>query len=173
MPRSPSLASWCLLGLVSGWPIEASLAEESRPAEHFIVLEVGPALNRGSEDKKAILGGMAAVEVTAIEDWLELEFGATRLRSGGRSENSADVVFKKPFRLSSTAELMVGLGPQAGRRFSNGVTTRTRSIEYVLDFMFWPTKKYGWFVEPSYERGVGPSRGEHSFGVSAGLIIGW
>jgi hypothetical protein len=162
-----------LLALVGFSYFHEAHGQESAASDHFMVLELGPAFDRSSDDKKTIVGGMAAVEVTAIEDWLELEFGATRLSSAGRRDNSVDLIFKKPFRLSSTAELMVGLGPQVGRRYANGVTGKTRSIEYVLDFMFWPTKKFGWFVEPSYGHGIGPSRGERSLGVSGGLLIGW
>jgi hypothetical protein len=46
-------------------------------------------------------------------------------------------------------------------------------MEFVLDFMFWHTKRVGWYVEPSYGYGLRKSRGERSYGGSAGILIGW
>ena len=113
------------------------------------------------------------METTAIEDWLEIELGASRLNGRGRRADSIELIFKKPFRLSSNAEVMIGLGPETGRTSGNGGTERSRSITFALDFMFWPEKKIGWFLEPTYGYGIGPSRGERSLGISGGILFGW
>jgi hypothetical protein len=115
-------------------------------------------------------GPAPSVEFNVIKDWLEIEVGAAKLFRGSDSEFETEVVFRKPFTLSETAEVMIGLGPiwskAKDERWKVGTT-------YVADFMFWatPEKKYGWFVEPSYSI-VNPGN-ERSFAVSAGLIIGF
>ena len=79
-----------------------------------------------------------------------------------------EVVFRKPFNLSETAEFMIGLGPMwtaaTGESAKFGTT-------FMADFMFWssPEKKFGWFVEPSYSFIKG---NEKSYAVSIGLLFG-
>jgi len=45
------------------------------------------------------------------------------------------------------------------------------SAEFVLDFMFWPTERWGWYLEPSYGYGFDHEH-SRSLGLSAGLLIG-
>jgi hypothetical protein len=42
----------------------------------------------------------------------------------------------------------------------------------VLDFMFWPTRNVGWYVEPSYDTTGLRATSDRSLGLTAGLIIG-
>lgn len=46
------------------------------------------------------------------------------------------------------------------------------SGEAILDFMFWPSAKrrFGWYLEPSYEYNFGRGH-EQSLGISGGLLI--
>jgi hypothetical protein len=51
------------------------------------------------------------IEVTPIENWLEIEAGFEALGTAGHTELPGDLLFKKPFGLTSQTELMIGVGP--------------------------------------------------------------
>jgi hypothetical protein len=139
-------------------------AEDKEP---LAVIALGGATEWGFPERKFSFGPSASVEFSAIKDWLEIEVGGARLFRRGRSEWEAEIVFRKPFTLSDTAEFMVGLGPMWTYTKGEGAKLGTT---YVLDFMFWPwpERKFGWFVEPSYSSSKGH---EKSLAVSVGLLI--
>jgi hypothetical protein len=127
------------------------------------VLEIGAAGEWGFQDGKTSFGPSVAIEVTPIEHWLEIEAGISPLRSRDGTEWEADLVFKKPFQLSKNIEFMIGAGPQWSSANALGAVA-------VLDFMFWVTPQYGWFVEPSYSYAF--SRGhDQNLAVNVGLLI--
>jgi len=139
-------------------------AEEKEPTA---IVELGGAgewsLSGGSS-----FGPSAAVEFTAIKEWLEIEVGVSPLFSRGRTEWDTDLLFKKPFALSDKVEFMFGVGPQWS--FSREGTKVAGEV--AADFMFWPAadRTFGWFVEPAYSYSF--SRGhEQSLGASVGLLI--
>jgi hypothetical protein len=117
-------------------------------------------------------GGDIAVEVTPIENWLELEAGTTPLFRRHSTEWDTDLLFKKPWTLSKKVEFMVGIGPEWINTRAYGVTTNSLGAEVVLDFMFWPSAKHrlGWYLEPGYEYNFGRGH-ERSVGISGGLLI--
>jgi hypothetical protein len=140
--------------------------------ESAAVVEIGGSAS-GSFSEGASFGPTVAVEVTPIENRLEIEAGVTSLFMRHSTEWSVDLLFKKPWTLSKKAEFMVGLGPEwiHARQYS----MRTNSIggEAVADFMYWPSSakhRFGWYVEPSYEYDFGRGR-EQSLGVNGGLLI--
>jgi hypothetical protein len=45
-------------------------------------------------------------------------------------------------------------------------------LSSVLDFMFWPRKNIGWYVEPGYELTVRDKTTRHGLAIAAGLLIG-
>ncbi len=145
--------------------------EEQKDA--VAVVEIGGAVSRNLKDRTWSAGPDIAVEVTPIEKWLELEFGVTPLFSRGRAtEWNTDLLFKKPWRLSRKAELMIGVGPEWVHTKEPGARTNSLAGEAVVDFMFWPGAKhrFGWFLEPAYDYSF--ARGhERSFGISGGLLI--
>jgi len=110
-----------------------------------------------------------AVEFTPIEKWLEIEIGASALWGHSGSELSADFLLKKPYRLSSTAEFMIGLGPEVARDTGSGTHL---GVEGVLDFMFWPRKNIGWYLEPGYEVVFGHTT-SRAVNMTGGLLFGW
>jgi hypothetical protein len=134
--------------------------------EPTAIVEIGGAGEWSFTDHAGRFGPTAAVEVTPIPEWLEIEAGVTSLFSRGGTEWSADLVLKKPFTLSDKVEFMVGIGPEWK------INTGSVAAEGVLDFMFWPTadRKLGWFLEPSYSYDLGSSH-EKSLGLSAGILI--
>jgi hypothetical protein len=137
------------------------------------IVELGGAAGWSLKNGGSSFGVDAAVEVTPIENWLELEAGVTPLFSRHHStEWNTDLLFKKPWTLSKKAELMVGVGPEWVHTREPGTRANSIAGEAVLDFMFWPGGRHrlGWFLEPGYDYNF--ARGhERSFGMSGGLLI--
>jgi hypothetical protein len=144
--------------------------EESSP-EHSFILEIGAAGEWPLNGERPNFGGTIAGEVEPIENWLELEFGFTTLATAGHTELSGDLLFKKPFRLSPTAEFMAGLGPSFSRTLNGLERGDSWNVEFALDWMFWPTRNLGWFIEPTWS--VNPRNGQQSAAVSIGILIGF
>jgi len=147
-------------------------AAQAVEKEHVAVLELGGGAFWNVKDGSSSFGPSVAVEVTPIENWLELEVGATALFRRHSTEWGTDLVFKKPWDLSPKVEFMLGLGPEWVHAKQYGVTTNSISIQAVADFMFWRSAKrrFGWYVEPTYEYNFGRGR-EHSLGITGGLLI--
>ena len=144
--------------------------EESGFSEHSFIFEIGAAGEWSLNGERPNFGGSIAGEVEPIENWLELEFGFTTLTTAGHTELSGDLLFKKPFRLSPIAEFMVGAGPSFSRTLNGPEPVDAWSIEFALDWMFWPTKNLGWFIEPTWS--VNPKNGQQAAAVSIGILIG-
>jgi hypothetical protein len=145
---------------------------QNEDPEPFAVLELGGAAERSIKGDGANFGPTIAVEVTPIENWLELEGGVTPLYGHGKTEWDTDLLFKKPWTLSNEVEFMIGAGPEWVHTTGRGSTDNSVSGEVVLDFMFWPSPKhrFGWYLEPSYGYDFGRGH-EQSLGISAGLLI--
>lgn len=117
-------------------------------------------------------GPTAAVEVTPIEHWLELEAGVTPLFGTHSTEWDTDLLFKKPWTLSRKVEFMAGIGPEWIHTNESSAPRNSVGGEAALDFMFWPSKRrrFGWYLEPAYDYSFGRGH-EQSVGISAGLLI--
>ena len=160
-----------LIGVLS-YCSDQSFAQ-SLEKEPSAVLEIGGAASRSLTENQSSFGPTVAVEVTPIEKWLELEAGVTPIFRRHSTEWSLDLLFKKPWTLSETKEVMLGIGPEWIHSNSYGVKMNSVAGEIVPDFMFWSSKRhrFGWYLEPSYEYKLGPGH-EHSIGLSGGLLIG-
>jgi hypothetical protein len=147
-------------------------AAQSVDKEPVAIVELGGAAQWNVKGGGSSFGPSAAVEVTPIENWLELEAGVTPLFGRQSREWDTDFLFKKPWTLSKNVEFMLGVGPEWVHATKYGKTTDSVSGEAVLDFMFWPTAKhrFGWYLEPSYEYNFGRGR-EQSLGITGGLLI--
>jgi len=146
-------------------------AQDDRDADHGLIIEFGTAGEWPVNGDRPNFGGTIAAEITPIENWLELEFGFSTLGTAGHTELSGDLLFKKPFRLSPTVEFMVGAGPSLSQTLNGPERGTSISAEFALDFMFWPTKNLGWFIEPTWS--VNPRNGQQSAAVSIGILIGF
>jgi hypothetical protein len=145
---------------------------QSVEKEPSAIIEIGTATERSLKDATSSFGPSLAVEVTPIENWLELEGGVAPLFNRRSSEWDVDLLFKKPWSLSSKTEFMVGLGPEWVHTSAQKLKTNSVAGEAVLDFMFWPSAKhrFGWFIEPAYAYSL--ARGhEQTLSVSGGLLI--
>ena len=148
--------------------VPASLDDE----DHAIVFEIGAAADWDPQEGPVHTGGTFAFEVTPIEHWLELEIGVTAIAAGGGVvEMPIDVLFKKPWRLSPQFEFMVGVGPELVR-VSGPERGTFWGVEGVLDFMFWPRKTVGWYVEPGYEVTFRDGARHRGVGIAVGILIG-
>jgi len=145
---------------------------QSEGEEPGAVLELGAAGEQSLKGGGSNVGATIAVEVTPVENWLELEVGVTSLFNHGKTEWDTDLLFKKPWTLSDKVEFMIGVGPEWVHTTGRGSTDNSVSGEVVLDFMFWPSAKHrlGWYIEPSYSYDFGRGH-EQSLGISAGLLI--
>jgi hypothetical protein len=149
------------------WTTTARAVDER--TDRSWVLELGPAAEWPLAGDSSNYGGAIAIEKEVIEGWLELELGTAALWTSGRGELSWDLLFKKPFALSPTVELMVGLGPELVQTL-NGDDQGTRlNVEFALDLMVWQTKRVGWFVEPTFS--VNPGNGQMAFALTGGIVI--
>jgi hypothetical protein len=148
------------------------VAQVDADKDHSFVLEIGSAGERSLNESSSQFGGTVAVETTPVENWLELESGVTALKASDHTELGLDLLFKKPYRLSRTAEFMFGLGPEVVHDFGGSDHTTSYDMEIILDFMSWPTANVGWYVEPGYSSSFG-ERSMQSLEVSAGIIIGF
>ena len=144
--------------------------EES--TEHTFVVGVGGAAELELGDGSVHPGANVMVEWDAIENWLELEVGASVLTADHGVQVPIDLLARKPFRLTRWAELMVGVGPEVVR-----VTGTNRGTyfggELALDLMFWPWgPRVGLWIEPEYDfvlhEGVA-----HGLGSTGGALLGW
>jgi hypothetical protein len=150
----------------------ANVLAQSVDEEPAAVVELGAAASGSLKDGTAGFGPDVSVEVTPIENWLELEMGTTPLFSRHSTEWDTDLLFKKPWTLSEKVEFMFGAGPEWIHTRAYGMTTNSLGGEVVLDFMFWPSGKHklGWYLEPSFDYSF--SRGhERSIGISGGILI--
>jgi len=145
---------------------------QSQVKESAAVVELGAAADRSLTEAQSSFGPTVAVEVTPIENWLELEAGVTPLFRRHSTEWSVDLLFKKPWTFSEKMEFMIGVGPEWIHTNAYGIKTNSIGAEVAPDFMFWGSRKHrlGWYLEPSYEYKYGRSH-EHSVGISGGLLI--
>ena len=152
----------------------ANVSAQSVDNDPAAIIEVGAAPSRSLTGGGTSFGPDFAVEVTPIDNWLEIEAGVTPLFNRDSTEWDTDVLFKKPWTLSDKVEFMAGVGPEWIHTSEHGLTINAPGVEVAADFMFWPSigkHKFGWFLEPAYDYSFGLGH-EQSIGISGGLLIG-
>jgi len=149
------------------------VAQSVEADKEIAVVEVGAATSQSLTGGGSSFGPDFAVEVTPVENWLELEAGVTPLFGAHSTEWDVDLLFKKPWTLSKKVEFMAGIGPEWVHTRQYGVTTNSVAGEAIGDFMFWPSvgkHRFGWYLEPSYDYTFGRGH-EQSIGIRGGLLI--
>jgi hypothetical protein len=151
---------------------QTALNDSAGEKEPVAVAGLGGAASRSLTGGRPAYGYSVSVEVTPIENWLELELGITPTFGAHLREQDIDILFKKPWTCSPKFEFMFGVGLAYTRATDYNVTTNAVGGEIALDFMFWPFRKhkFGWYLEPAYEYGFGQGH-EQSVGISAGLLV--
>jgi len=97
----------------------------NKEPKEVAVVELGGAAERSLTEGNSSFGPTAAVEFTPIEHWLEIEAGVTPLFRRHSTEWSVDLLFKKPWTISSKFEFMLGVGPEWTQ--TSAVSRRTPS----------------------------------------------
>jgi hypothetical protein len=147
--------------------------EKQENTEHTIIVGVGGAGEVELADGSFHPGANVMLEWDAIEDWLELEVGASFLAADGGLNVPVDLLVKKPFRLAWWSEFMIGVGPELVVASTPATKATYMGGEVALDFMFWPwTRRVGLWVEPEYDFIVHDGV-MHGIGSSGGLLLGW
>ncbi len=146
--------------------------EVDKEKDSAAIVELGAATNWNVTGGAATFAPNLAVETTPVEHWLELELGVSPFYTRDTTEWDTDLLFKKPWTLSSKAEFMLGVGPEWVHLRQHGVTTNSIAAELAGDFMFWPARRhrFGWFLEPAYDYSFAGGHVQ-SIGMSAGLLI--
>ena len=149
------------------------LVAQANGDDPAVILELGAATSWETSGGAATFAPNLAAEITPIENWLEIEGGVSPFYTHDQTEWDTDLLFKKPWALSPTAEFMFGLGPEWIHLRRKGRTSNSIAGEVAGDFMFWPTGKhrFGWYLEPAYDYSFSGGHAK-SLGMSAGLLIG-
>jgi hypothetical protein len=146
--------------------------EKDSDSEHTLVLGAGGAMELELLDGSLHLGANVMVEWEAIENWLELEVGASLLADAHGVEVPVDLLVKKPFKLARWAEFMFGVGPEIVHVTGSNQGTYFGG-EASLDFMFWPSgHRIGLWVEPEYDL-IFERTPSSGIGATGGLLFGW
>jgi hypothetical protein len=147
-------------------------AQTAESGKEIAVVEVGAAASQSLTGSGFSGGPTVAVEITPIENWLEIETGVTSLLTAHSTEWDTDFLFKKPWTLSHKVEFMAGAGPEWIHTSVNHFSANAVGAEVIGDFMFWPSTrhKFGWYLEPGYDYSFGRGH-EQSLGISGGLLI--
>lgn len=159
-----------LLGVAVVYIVPAAENARAEEKEPSAVIKFGVEADRAIPGGAVNVGPTTAVEFAVIKEWLSIEVGGASLLTRGPTEWEGQVIFKKPFDLSKTVELMVGAGPSWS--YAKGETGKTGAT-FMLDFMIWPQveRKFGWFVETSYTYSLSKDH-DRSLSLSVGLLIG-
>ena len=80
------------------------------------------------------------------------------------------MILKKLFQLSPKMELMLGAGPTWTRTSDSGERGSSFGATLALDFMVWPSDRFGRFFGPSCGYAFNSGR-DHSLEFSVGLLI--
>lgn len=172
---SLSLLIWFLPAYGQSAPQQPSVpvATPADDPENKAILELGGATSWNVSGGAATFAPNLAAEIEPIENWLELELGVSPFYTHTSAEWDTDLLFKKPWTLSRTAEFMFGVGPEWVHFSQGGRSTNTLAGEVAGDFMFWPTGKhhFGWYLEPAYDYSFARVH-EKSLGISFGFLIG-
>ena len=145
---------------------------ETQDLEHTIVVGVGGAVEEELTGGSVHSGANIFLEYKAIDHWLELELGVSVLPADGGHEVPIDFLFKKPFQLTRRLEVMLGFGPEVVNVSGTENSGTFFGGEAVADFMFWPSRHVGLWVEPSYDF-VFHDGLSHGVGSTGGVIFGW
>ena len=149
MSQRDYLAGLTLCALLQLAP--ACAARDDDTEEHrAVVLEIGATGEREISERTSHVAPTVGIEIEPIENWLEIEFAAAPYKSRGVTHWDLELPFKMPLRLSSTLELLPGVGPTWSHALQSGERSGTWGVEAVIDLFVWRTRRVGWYVEPSY-----------------------
>jgi len=151
---------------------EGTEPRDDGDVEHTVVVGVGGAAELELGSGELHPGANLMVEWDAVEGWLELELEASVLSADRGVEVPVGLLVKKPFRMARWAELMIGVGPEVVTVSTPATKASYFGVELAVDFMFWPTRRVGFWVEPSYDVLLRDGL-SHGVGATGGVLVGW
>ena len=98
--------SWIKIALIACFFCFGSAFAQSTEKDPVAIVELGGATSWNVKGGAATFAPDFAVEVTPIENWLELEVGTTPFFTRNTTEWDTDLLFKKPWTLSRKVEFM-------------------------------------------------------------------
>ena len=142
-----TVAAFAGLLLVAGG---ARADEKEKEHESSVVVELAGGGEWDVHGGAGAYGPNLALEFEVIEHWLEIETGVAPRFERGESEVEFELIFKKPFDLSKSLEMVFGAGPVWVHR-ANENPRDSIAGEVSVTFVYWPREehKLGYFVEPS------------------------
>jgi hypothetical protein len=138
-------AALALCALLEITPAIAA-ADEGAQQDHLVIFELGATGEQEISERTAHIGPAIGIEIEPIENWLEIELGASTFRSRGATNWEIDLPFKKPFRLSSTIEVMPGVGATWVHTAQPGERSSSWGAEAVIDLFIWRSRHLGWYL---------------------------
>jgi hypothetical protein len=151
----------------------APKAEEEEGVEHTIVVGAGGDVDVDLGDGSVHGGVNAFVEWNAVPGWLELELGGSVIPADKGVEVPVNLLAKKPFRLTSWSELLVGIGPEVLTVSTPDAKGTYFGAVGALDFMFWPFgARVGLWAAPEYSV-VFHDGAQSAVGATGGVLLGW
>jgi len=147
--------------------------DKELPHDHTVLIGLGGATEYELGGGSFHSGRNAMVEWDIIENWQELEVAASLLAGDKGVEVPIDLIVKKPFRLTQSVELMLGIGPELVRLSTPAKKTTYVGGQAAIDFMFWPSHRFGLWVEPTYDLVFQNTTLSHGIGSMGGLLVGW
>jgi hypothetical protein len=134
------------------------------------LVELGATGEREISEHVSHLSPTIGIEAEPIENWFEIELGASTNRSQGATNWELELQFKKPFQLCNMIEVEPGLGSTWSDTTQSDQRPSTWGAEASIGFLFWRTKRIGWFLEPSYGITFG-SGTKTSVGLTGGIFF--
>lgn len=116
---------------------------QSAEKEPVAIVELGVATSWNVKGGAATFGPDFAVEVTPIENRLELEVGTTPFFTHKSTELDTDLLFKKPWTFSKKVEFMFGAGPEWVHINQNHTRTNSVAAEVVGTLCSGPPENIG------------------------------
>ena len=137
---------------------------------HLAVITFGATGERELADRFTHVGPAIGIEVEPVEHWLEIELAASGYERHRVKGFSLEMPFKTPFELAEGLEVMPGIGPTWTHTAEDGAVSRVWGATAVVDLFYWPTRKAGWYLAPSYGYTFGSTR-QKSVALSFGVFF--
>jgi hypothetical protein len=146
--------------------------EPQRPA-HGPMLQLG-LVGQYEDDASqgAQFGPTVGIQIQPAPHWPEFEIDLSRYRQQATITLELDLSIEVPVKHPSFLPTWIHVKPTIGPTWTRTSPHDTRpwGVEAGADVTFWRGSRYGWYVEPSYEVGIGGSR-DRSAELSMGVFF--
>jgi len=167
MDKTPA-AVVVLCALLAG---VAPVAAMDTDGDHgWLLVEFGASSEGELSEHATHVGPTLGIEFEPAADRLEIEFGATRTSSPRAANWDLDLQLQKSFRVSPAVEVEPGLGPSWSHAGDSEARPAAWGAEASIDIIFWRSKRFGWFLEPSCDLSFA-NGAKTSIALSGGIVF--